>query len=103
MLIERAVSAEASDYIAYPDAFTPNGDKLNDVFLPVYKGVIVEYQLNIFNRWGELIFESKDIDVGWDGTYKDKLCKQDVYVWKVYVKFSNGQVYIKAGDVTLYR
>ena len=104
MLIERAVSAEASDYIAYPDAFTPNGDKLNDIFLPVYKGVIVEYQLNIFNRWGELIFvESKNIDKGWNGTYKDKLCKQDVYVWKVYVKFSNGQVYIKAGDVTLYR
>ena len=63
----------------------------------------MEYELNIFNRWGELIFVSKDPKIGWDGYYRGKLCKQDVYVWKVRIKFSNGEVLEKVGDVTLLR
>ena len=108
-----AVTAVSAGEIEFPNAFTPdptgpNGghynanDFSNDVFHPIYKGV-VEYELNIFNRWGELIFVSKDPKIGWDGYYRGKLCKQDVYVWKVRVKFSNGEVLEKVGDVTLLR
>ena len=57
----------------------------------------------IFNRWGELIFESKDIKIGWDGYYRGKLCQQDVYVWKLFAKFEDGTIVEKAGDVTLLR
>lgn len=72
------------------------------MFFPYTKGVSV-YKLQIFNRWGELIFESNDLRQGWDGYYKGKLCQQDVYVWKVDMTFNNGKTFIKTGDVTLLR
>ncbi len=111
--IPRAVVAEGTGQIEFPNAFTPNpsgpsGGKYtqgafnNDIFHPLHAGVS-EYKLSIFNRWGELIFESTDPNIGWDGYYRNKLCKQDVYVWKVNGKFSNGQSFTKAGDVTLLR
>ncbi len=65
-----------------PDAFTPgNYDELNDVFKPIVMGV-KEYKFYIFDRWGEQIFKSTDIDEGWNGKYQGVICKQDVYVWK---------------------
>jgi gliding motility-associated-like protein len=111
--IPRAVVAKAAGQIEFPSAFTPNpfgpnggqyepGDLNNDVFHPVCVGV-EEYQLSIFNRWGELIFESKDTGIGWDGYYRNEICKQDVYVWKAKGKFLNGKSFLFAGDVTLIR
>jgi gliding motility-associated-like protein len=99
--------------INFPNAFTPNTNNGNggvynennldnDVFFPYTKGVL-EYKLQIFNRWGELIFETNDLRQGWDGYYKGKLCQQDVYVWKVDMTFNNGKTFIKTGDVTLLR
>ncbi|MGB3949337.1 MAG: PKD domain-containing protein, partial [Bacteroidia bacterium] len=97
--------------VIFPTAFTPNpdgpsggnydiNDYSNNVFFPYTSGVI-EYELQIFNRWGELIFESSDVKKGWDGYYRDKQCQQDVYVWKAYVRLSNGKVFEKVGNVTL--
>jgi gliding motility-associated-like protein len=111
--VYRAVVAEASGEIDFPSAFTPNpngpnggtyqqGDVNNDVFHPVFVG-IEEYNLTIFNRWGEMIFESKDPNIGWDGYYRGEMCKQDVYVWKAKGKFLDGQSFFQAGDVTLLR
>lgn len=99
--------------ISFPNAFTPNpdgpngggytfGDLTNDVFFPYTSGV-TEFKMQIFNRWGELIFETLDIKQGWDGYYRGKLCQQDVYVWKAFVKFNNGKTFNKSGDVTLLR
>ncbi len=109
--IPRAVIAESSGEVDLPSAFTPDpsgpsggayrkGDYSNDIFYPVHEGII-EYNLSIFNRWGELIFESTDVNIGWDGYYRGKLCKQDVYVWKVSGKYVNGQSFVKKGDLTL--
>lgn len=111
--IHNAVVATGEGQIKFPNAFSPNpsgpsdgtydpNDYSNDIFHPVYKGV-VDYELNIFNRWGELIFVSKDPKIGWDGYYRGKLCKQDVYVWKIKVKFVNNEVITRVGDVTLLR
>ena len=98
--------------VVFPNAFTPsdngsggyyNSSSLdNDIFFPYTAGVM-DYHLMIFNRWGELIFESVDIKQGWDGTYRDKPCQQDVYVWKAHIKFTNGKTFDKVGDVTLLR
>jgi gliding motility-associated-like protein len=99
--------------VVFPNAFTPNpdgpngggytyGDLTNDVFFPYTSGV-TEFKLQIFNRWGELIFESLDVKQGWDGYYHGKLCQQDVYVWKAFLKFNNGKTFNKTGDVTLLR
>jgi len=99
--------------IQFPNVFTPNSNGpnggsyninefSNDVFFPYTSGV-TEYNLQIFNRWGELIFESNDLKVGWDGYFKNKLCQQDGYVWKADVKFFDGRKYNKTGSVTLLR
>ncbi|MDP3556442.1 MAG: PKD domain-containing protein [Bacteroidota bacterium] len=99
--------------IQFPNVFTPNqngsnggsynpADLSNDIFFPYTSGV-VEYQLQIFNRWGELIFQSQDIKIGWDGYFNGKLCQQDAYVWKANVKFFDGRTYKKTGNVTLLR
>ncbi len=69
---------------------------------PEVKGAAI-YKLEIFDRWGELIFESDEVRKGWDGYYRGKLCQQDVYVWKAYVKLNTGKKYEKVGDVTLLR
>ena len=111
MTLVDAVYATAVGMIDYPNAFTPstngpgNGsyDPMgydNDVFFPLHRGV-TEYKLQIFNKWGELLFESNNVNVGWNGYYIDQLCRQDVYVWKAYARFVDGQEVIKSGDVTL--
>jgi gliding motility-associated-like protein len=67
-----------------PNAFTPNGDGLNDVFLPVYVEVnLPRYTLLIFNRWGQLLFESNQISIGWDGTINGKPAPTDVYTYVI--------------------
>jgi PKD repeat protein len=109
----KRIYVEGAGGIVYPNAFTPNqsgpsggfynpADLSNDVFFPHHDGVI-EYQLEIYTRWGELIFTSDDVKVGWDGYHKGQLCKQDVYIWKVKGRYTNGKTFMKAGDVTLLR
>jgi large repetitive protein len=88
-----------------PNSFTPDGDGLNDIFLPSLQGENPEtYEFRIFNRWGETIFFTTDKTIGWDGTHKNIKSKEDVYVWKVRVKKSiNQEVIEKTGNVNLLR
>lgn len=92
---------EESTFYA-PNAFTPNGDGYNEIFLPQGTG-IVEYRLLIFNRWGELLFETTDLTLGWDGTYKDQVVKEDVYVWKVRIVDLNNDLQEYTGRVTVLK
>lgn len=112
-VVSKAVKAESGGNVVVPNAFTPNpnggnggiiskGEYNNDVFYPVVEGA-ENYRLQIFNRWGEMLFESRDINVGWDGYYKGELCKQDVYIWKVELFFSDGSKKTKTGDLLLLR
>ena len=74
--------------IPIPNAFTPNDDGLNDIFKPLFSSV-KDYKMIIFNRYGEKIFESNDINIGWNGVYKRKII-QDTYVYKIsFVKDNN--------------
>lgn len=81
-------TAEAPVYIIpetnvfIPNAFSPNGDGINDVFLPVVRDTR-RYRFTIFNRWGEIIFETNDPLQGWDGRRNNKLMKTDLYVYRV--------------------
>ena len=99
-------------FINFPNAFIPNPDgpaggsyssKTDEsarIFHPSYAG-IAEYQLKIFNKTGMLLFETNDINTGWDGYYHGQLCNRGVYIWKVRGNFRNGETFIKMGDVTL--
>jgi len=89
------------DYSFYvPNAFSPNGDGVNDVFFPKGHGIL-KYDMMIFDRWGERLFATEDFFQGWDGTFKGEECKQDVYVWKINVTMPNSKVKTYTGHVTL--
>ncbi|MCE3279366.1 MAG: hypothetical protein K0S44_1557 [Bacteroidetes bacterium] len=93
-----------SGILWFPNSFTPNTDGLNDKFTA--KGTEITYfHLMIFNRWGELIFDTEKMDEGWDGFYKNQLVQQDVYVWKVKykTKCSEGLIHSKIGHVTVVK
>jgi len=88
--------------IFLPNAFTPNGDKENDVLY--LRGRNVEIMnLKIYNRWGELVFETDKQIVGWDGTYNGKPVDPAVFVYHLSVKCVDGQEYFKKGNVTVIR
>lgn len=85
------VFIEIKDVLIFyvPNVFTPDGDMFNEMFQPVfYSGYDpYDFHLMIFNRWGELLFESYNADIGWDGTYGDGgLVLDDVYVWVIEFK-----------------
>ena len=89
-----------------PNAFTPGGsDLINNEFMPVVNGVnISDYEFYVFNRWGELIYESYYPGEGWDGTYQGAMSQQDAYVWKLVVTdeaFGNIHEYV--GHVLLLK
>lgn len=106
------VVIEGHGYLKFPNAITiiagnpadeyykpgPNADR--GVFRPLNEGVD-KYKLEIYNRWGELIFVSKDVNRGWNGFINGEPVKQDVYVWRVTATFTNGQPYVAGGDVTV--
>ena len=76
------------DLVFYvPNSFTPDGDQFNQVFVPIFSSAVDQssYHLSIFDRWGELIFESFDLHVGWDGTYKvnQGMVQDGMYIWKI--------------------
>lgn len=83
-----------------PNAFTPNGDNINDVF-HVRGYCIEEIDFMIFNRYGEMVFKSVNINLGWDGTYKGKLQESEIYIWYLKVKLLDGQIVEKTGNVAL--
>ncbi len=88
--------------IYVPNSFTPDGDGMNDIFYAF--GVdIKEFELYIFDRWGEKLFYSDDMKNGWDGTYKGTLVKNDTYVWKVIFKDVLDKRGELIGTVTLIR
>lgn len=86
-----------------PNCFTPGKDNLNDVFLPIVIGVI-NYELDIYDRWGEKIFSTTSTNDGWNGMYKGSLCKEDIYVWRIaYTNVTDMQYQVKTGHVTLLK
>ena len=87
-----------------PNAFSPNGDGINDVFKVTYQS-LVSFNAYIFNRWGQQVYHwgLEDIDNGWDGTYKGKQVKEGVYFIVVEAEGSDGIKYKHKGDITVLR
>ena len=96
--------------IVIPNAFTPTGNGgyydpnalNNDVFY-AFARFVEDFRMRVFNRWGELIFESDDVRYGWDGTYRGQLSPQDVYVVQTWVRFVDGKEKQMLTDLTLFR
>lgn len=93
-----------------PNSFTPDGDMVNQTFEPVFTSGFDPYDYNflVFNRWGEIVFESNDHTIGWDGSYGDgkevKTCQEGVYTWRIEFKMrNNDERKIISGHVNLLR
>ncbi len=86
-----------------PNCFTPDENLLNDFFMPIAIGVI-NYEFEIFDKWGERIFKTNNPKQGWNGFYKSKECKQDEYVWRItFRNVVTEKNEIHAGHVTLLK
>ena len=87
-----------------PNSFTPNNDGKNEIFLPRVNDV-TNYELIIYNRWGELIFYTNNPEIGWDGFIEGKPAPEGVYVWRIhYAKIGTpDEMMVRNGNVTLIR
>lgn len=91
------------DYAIFiPNSFTPNGDGLNDEF-KVYGNGILSIELAVYDRWGQEIYITKDADKGWDGTFKQMICEEGLYTYKLSYKSLEGRVVKKAGHILLLK
>ncbi|NDB35814.1 MAG: hypothetical protein EB023_10865 [Flavobacteriia bacterium] len=102
------MSANLGAVYYVPNTFTPDGDKFNQVFKPVFStGVSAEgYEMLIYNRWGEVMFESHNINVGWDGSYGSEGldCPSGTYTYKItFLTVSSQEKKILTGHVNLLR
>jgi PKD repeat protein/predicted heme/steroid binding protein len=113
-VLSPGVTVEPAGEVRFSTVFTPNmsgpiersslptgGTEIDQFFFPPIREKVIDYKLQVFNRLGVLIFESRDINVPWNGYYRGQLCSQGVYVWYVEGKYANGQPFKKVGDVTL--
>lgn len=101
LIIVRDVICE-DPYVFVPNAFSPNRDGLNDI-LYVRGDLLEKVEFAVYNRWGEKLFETKNKNTGWDGTYKGELCNPGVYVYYLDATCLGGVQYIHKGNVTLIR
>ena len=92
------------DPILYvPNTFTPDGDEYNNTFSPIGSN-IEDYEMLIFDRWGEIIFETHDLNIGWDGTYNGILCQDGTYTWKITLKgYDTDEKEVHVGHINIIR
>jgi gliding motility-associated-like protein len=88
--------------LGLPNAFSPNGDGINDVFAVLFT-TFESFELSIYNRWGEQVFFTQDAAQGWDGTWRGKLQQVGVYLYTVRGLDGDGRAYSKQGSLTLVR
>jgi gliding motility-associated-like protein len=93
------------DFTVYvPNAFTPDGNGRNNYFKPVLSNILEDgYEFLVFNRWGEVVFQTNDLNTPWDGTYAGNPVKEDIYVWKILVRDNRSERHEFNGHVTLLR
>ena len=101
-----SVSSIQSLVVYVPNTFTPNDDEYNQVFKPIISGAYKpnSYHLTLFNRWGEVVFESSDPNYGWDGMYGNERAQFGTYTWKLSLDaLQSGETKNYHGHVTLLR
>jgi gliding motility-associated-like protein len=104
--VEQPVDCDyADDQLFVPDAFSPNNDGKNDVLGVYYPNIscIKEFNLIIYDRWGEKVFEANNITALWDGTYKGKPMNTAVFVYYMKVTLITGKEIVRKGNVSLIR
>jgi len=102
----KLICAQGRVYI--PNAFTPDGDRLNDIFYVKGKGIRSIKSMRVYNRWGQVVFETLNANIedparGWDGTYQGKMAEGAVYVYYIEFVCDTGELFARKGTITLIR
>lgn len=98
------LTVKKSGDVVIPNIFSPNGDGINDYFIPFAEGKQIRIlDMMVFNRWGGLVYHNDNNDLGWDGTLTEERQTSDVYVYKIMIELPSGEKITREGDVTLYR
>ncbi len=100
--VSNTVSIERPYTLYIPNAFSPDGDGINDYFRIWGQG-INDIEVEIYNRWGQMVFKSFNMNEMWDGKFNDKLSPSGTYVYRVKSKNSNSEEYLESGTVSLVR
>jgi gliding motility-associated-like protein len=101
--ISNAVSVEKPYALYAPNAFSPDSDGINDFFKISGQGIL-DFQIEIYNRWGQMVYKSDDLSKGWNGTFKGENLPTGSYVYKIKtIKNGNGEELVKTGTVALVR
>jgi gliding motility-associated-like protein len=100
---EIEVNNSEGGIVAIPNAFSPNSDGINDLFRLIFLCPIELEYFRVYNRWGQLLFETAAVDQGWNGMYKMKNCDLGVYVYVAAGVVAGGQPFFLKGNVTLMR
>jgi large repetitive protein len=85
-----------------PNVFSPDGNGVNDVLFVDGKN-IMELNLQVYNRWGNLVFQSTSLTKGWDGMYQGQPVNQGVFVYMLTGRYKNGEVFEQKGTITVVR
>ncbi len=105
--VSKVIEVKNDFNVFIPNSFTPNADGLNDVFKPVFSPYGLDaktYRMEIFDRWGKIVFSTSDFTKGWDGGVQEKgdnPTKQDSFVYKIKFKDLEGRIYEKVGNLLL--
>ena len=107
---ESFIEARRGGFIIFPNTFAPRADVsgvnsiygVNATFRPVYQDVET-FNLQIFNRWGQLVYETKDINTGWDGRFNGTIVPEGIYTWVAKGRFLSGKEYTKSGQIFVIR
>jgi len=102
LIVPSENNGDCEFHIWVPNVFSPDGNGENDVLYARGKGVS-QLSFQVFNRWGEMVFVSSSVDVGWDGTFKGKPLNAEVFVWRAVGTFVDGSDFNEKGNVTLVR
>jgi gliding motility-associated-like protein len=100
---EVPVIVDRTSIVFVPNAFSPNGDGMNDKLFLIVRGVFTLKSFSIFNRWGESVFATNDVDQGWNGLHRQEPAPVGVYVYQVIGSDINGRTILKSGNITLVR
>ncbi|MCQ2976019.1 MAG: PKD domain-containing protein [Bacteroidales bacterium] len=101
-IVPNAITIIKNPIVVFPNAFTPNGDGINDVFKPIH-GDIANYKIVILDKKGAIMYRGTDIDEGWDGTRNGKPCPNGVYVYKANIVLRDKSFYEQTGYIVLLK
>jgi len=103
LLVELSNNTTLASVLVVPKAWTPNGDGHNDRLFPLTANIKQLNYFRIFNRWGQLMFETNILGYGWDGMYNGKPQVMDAYTWTVEAVGDDGHIYRGSGTSLLLR